>query len=385
MRKKLGLRYALAGAVLLAGGISLAAEDPAAREQTAIDGLKSANAMSVRDGVYVQTRDVLLTGSGSIKAQLDIWETGAQQWMTGWMGILSLADLKDNVPYATFEAALTAQLKNQATQIDDLTRQAAQIKAQGTQALARFGNAPGPGSSAYPGTSTYAAAIDGLVGRETELKAALTTMTALADSKIATLRDLDTRSRVAILSRLRAALLAKGRYPLEQTLTTVHQLLDAQKVIDPLLAAAAKMENDLDRQALGLQIFHVKAGIVAGNQHCATVQSALNGVAGAANYVSASRTRLNQLCGAMEDHHQSLVGLGMSNAELVAFAVDTDKAALQGACVHNAKPEIGCEKLATVAALKDPDYQSMDDTMLQFVEYGWTENLVAAQRKGAVQ
>jgi hypothetical protein len=87
----------------------------------------------------------------------------------------------------------------------------------------------------------------------------------------------------------------------------------------------------------------------------------------------------------MEDHHQSLVGLGMSNAELVAFAVDTDKAALQGACVHNAKPEIGCEKLATVAALKDPDYQSMDDTMLQFVEYGWTENLVAAQRKGAVQ
>jgi hypothetical protein len=305
--------------------------------------------------------------------------------MASWMGILSLADLKDNVPYATFEAALTAQLKAQATQIDTLTRQAAQIKAQGTEALVRFGNAPGPGSGSYPGTATYSQVIDGLVGRETDLKATLTTVTTLADSKIATMRDLDTRSRVAILSRLRAALLAKGRYPLEQTITAVRQLLDAEKVIDPLLAAAAKMENDLDRQALGLQIFHVKAGIVAGNQHCATVQAALNGVTGAANFVTASRTRLNQLCAAMEDHHESLVSLGMSNAELVAFAVDTDKAALQGACVRSAKPAIGCEKLATVAALKEVDYSSMDDTMLQFVEYGWTENLDAAQRKGAGQ
>jgi hypothetical protein len=66
MRKTIGLRVALAAAALLAGGVSLAADDPAAREKAAIDGLQSANSMSVRDGVYVQTRDVLLTGSGSL-------------------------------------------------------------------------------------------------------------------------------------------------------------------------------------------------------------------------------------------------------------------------------------------------------------------------------
>jgi hypothetical protein len=305
--------------------------------------------------------------------------------MAGWMGILGLVDLKDNVPYATFEAALTAQLKAQATQIDALTRQAAQIKAQGSEALARFGNAPGPGADSYPGTGPYSAAIDGLVGRETDLKAALTTMTALADSKIATMRDLDTRSRVAILSRLRAALLAKGRYPLEQTLAAVHQLLDAERLVEPMLAEIARRENDLDRQALNLQIFHVKDGVVVGNQHCADGQAALNSVTGAAGYVAASRTRLNQLCAAMEDHHQSLVSLGMSNAELVAFAVDSDKPVLQSACVHNPRPAISCEQLATVAALEASDYQSMDDAQLRFIEYGWVDNLEAAQRKGALQ
>jgi hypothetical protein len=59
----------------------LATEDPVAREKICIAGLQSANALSVRDGVYVQTRDALLTGGGSLKAKLDAWETEAQHRM----------------------------------------------------------------------------------------------------------------------------------------------------------------------------------------------------------------------------------------------------------------------------------------------------------------
>ncbi len=83
-------RWALTAAVLFFGGATLAAEDPAAREKTAIDAMQSANAMSVRDGVYRQGRDALLAGSGSIKTKLEAWEDGTQQWLGGWMGGLLL-------------------------------------------------------------------------------------------------------------------------------------------------------------------------------------------------------------------------------------------------------------------------------------------------------
>jgi len=339
--------------------------------------------MSLRDGVFRQGRDALLTGNGSIKTRLEAWENGTQQWIAGWMGILSLADLRDDVPYTTFETALTNQLGILATQIATLTQQAAQLKAQGSEALAGLGVVPGPPASSYPSVDNYKPVIDSMGAHESELSSALTGMAMMADAKIATMVDLDQRSRIAVIARLRAALLARGRYPLQQTITAVQQVLDAEKVVDPVLVQAARIENDLDRYALNFQIFHLLDAIVVGRQNCAAGRTTLAGVTGAARFVTAARARLEQLCTAMENHYQSLTTLGVSNADLVAAYIENDKPALTALCRKAVTPPVNCEKLATIATLDAEDYASMDDAHLSFVEYGWSDNLDAAKRKGA--
>ncbi len=385
MLKKRLTQFALCGAALLFGGVSMAADDLGVREKTAIDLMQSASALSIRDGAYLQARDALLTGTGSIKARLETWEAGMQQWMTGWNGILSLMELRDNIPYTSFEAALTTQLNLQATRLLDLTKQATQIKAQGADALAILGPVPKPAASSYPGAAPFATAIDSLGSREVELSAALTTMSTMADARSATLREVDTTSRIAIITRLRAALLARGRYPLDQTIQSVQQLLDAQRAVEPILAEATKLEQALDRQALNFQIIHARDTILVARQRCTAGQAAINVVTGASKYVTASRARLNQLCTAMENHHSSITGLGLPDADLVAAYIDTDKVALTSVCKTSARPPVNCERLATLAALDASDFQSMDANYLRFVEYGWAENLEAARRKGAGQ
>jgi len=99
--------------------------------------------------------------------------------------------------------------------------------------------------------------------------------------------------------------------------------------------------------------------------------------------VAAARARLDQLCTAMENHYQALVTLGVSNADLVAAYIENDKPALRTVCQTAAVPPVNCEKLATVAALEPEDYAGMNDAYLKFVEYGWSDNLAAAKRKGA--
>jgi len=84
----------------------------------------------------------------------------------------------------------------------------------------------------------------------------------------------------------------------------------------------------------------------------------------------------------MENHYESLAGLGVGNSDLVAFYIENDKPALRPVCLTGATPSLACEKLATVAALQPEDYASMDDAHLKFVEYGWADNLDVAKRKG---
>lgn len=385
MRRKSIVRLSITGAILLAGTIALATEDPVARENNAVNMMQSANSVSVRDGQYLQARDLLLSGTGGIKAKLETWETGMQQWMAGWNTILGLMQLQNNIPYSALEASLTSQLNTQATKFDDLIRGAAALKKQGTDAAALLGALPKPASSTYGNVDGYRPVIDGLGARETDLGAALTTMANLADSKLTAMRQIDTDTRVAVVNRLRASLLRTGRYPLEATVKAVQELLDAQKIVEPMIADARKVERDLNRNALALQIFHATDNIVASRAKCAEINTAINNVVGATTYVNAAKTRINTLCAASESHLQSLTALGKTNAQLVAESVSSVRGALFTICKNAARPAVQCDKLANLAALQPAEIASMDDEHLRFVEYGWGDNLDLAKQKGPAQ
>lgn len=389
LRRSLKIPLAMAGALLLVGSASMAAEVPldeqAAREKKAIDAMQSANALSVRDGKYIQAREALLKGSGSIRAKVAVWESGTQAWMNGWMSILALVDLRESLSYGQFEAKLRDSLSKQASQVADLSAAANTIKTQGIEALALLSAGPAPGPDAYPATEPYRQLIEGLGSREADLVSAITTVSTMPYGKLATMGEMDSKSRIAVIARLQAALLATGKYPLEQTVKSIQELLAAEKVIDPVLVQLGKTENALDRYALNFQIFHLVDGINDVRKQCADGRATIGAVSGAAGYATAARARLEQLCTAMENHYSSLAELGVGNADLVGAYIETEKAALAAVCKAGPNPPPVCEKLATVAALQPADYQGMDDAQLKFVEYGWSDGLEVARRKGAEQ
>jgi len=147
-------------------------------------------------------------------------------------------------------------------------------------------------------------------------------------------------------------------------------------VVDPILAQLGTTENALNRYALNFQIFHLLDGINDGRKQCADGRATMAELPD----VTAPKARLEQLCAAMEGHYESLTTLGVGNAALVAEYIEIDKPAFSAVCEAIPNPAPVCEQLATLAALKTPDYEAMDDAQLKAVEYAWSDGLEAAQQ-----
>jgi hypothetical protein len=371
-------------AVVVTGACALAstayAEDtPQKREAAAAQKFASATALSQRFGHYTQAREDLLTGDGSLKARSVAWQEAATNWTRGWLQVLALADLQLDVPYEQFEAKLAELLKAQADALSDLTKRSADIEAQGTTILA--GVPEGPGADAYPNLANADGVLAALAQREGELRTAIATTAGIPKARIASFAEIDTQSRRAVLARLRAALLARGRYPLDTTLAAVSSLLDAEKVVDPLLASIGRAENEMNAYALNLQVFHAEDAIAPARATCADAKAKIAAVKGAPRFVQGAAGRADQLCRAIETHYADLGAIGVPKADFVTEYLNVEKASFPAAC-RGATPPAACMKLAVIAALSSADLHAMTDARLRFIELQWAENVAAVKRRG---
>ncbi|WP_257452579.1 hypothetical protein [Archangium lipolyticum] len=349
----------------------------AEREAKAVRAYTAANAASQRHGHYRQARDLFLSGERSISARTEAWEQSAQEWVVGWFKVMALADLQKDIPYAEFEAELQGLLREQSDGLLQLTNEAKAVKASADMALDLLG--PANTEPVPPELSEYATVLQSLSQRENELRLALSQVGQIATSRLPRLETIANDSRLGVLARVRIALLERARYPLEQTLASVQALLTAEKVVDPILAKLTQAENDMNRYALNLQIFHVEESLTQARALCMSSQATLATLTSPASYVAAAKARATQLCTAIEGHATGLLSYGIPKADLVYEFINVEKASL-GAICKIANPPVACEKLALLAALKLTDLQAMSDAKLRFVEYGWTEQFEAAQR-----
>ncbi|MFY0582279.1 hypothetical protein ACN28S_55585 [Cystobacter fuscus] len=362
----------------LARGAGLAAaagDDLAVREEKALRAYNAATDQSQRHGRYRQARALLLTQPGNLTARVEAWEKATQQWVLGWYKVMALADLQKDIPYTQFEAELQQMLRTQHEGLAQLSHDAKGVKASADVALELLG-------PANPGTTPaelgeYVSVIQALTQRENELRTAITQLSAIPTSRMARLETLAQTSRQVILARVRVALLKNARYPLEQTLASVQALLTAEQVVDPVISALTRAENDMNRFALNLQIFHVEESLAQARTLCSSSQAKLAAITSPAAYVAQARSRATQLCSAIEAHASGLISYGIPKADLVYEYITVEKASVRTIC-KGAQPPVACEKLAILAALTPADLQSMNDAKLRFVEYGWSELFKAA-------
>ncbi|OJH36467.1 hypothetical protein BON30_32395 [Cystobacter ferrugineus] len=365
----------LTGSLAAPGLAAAAGDDLAVREDKALRAYAAATDQSQRHGRYRQARALLLTQEGNITTRVEAWEKATQQWVLGWYKVMALADLQKDIPYTQFEAELQQLLRVQHDGLLQLSNDAKSVKASADMALELLG-------PANPGTTPaeigeYASVLQALTQRENELRTAITQLSAIPTSRMARLETLAQTSRQIILTRVRVALLKNARYPLEQTLASVQALLTAEQVVDPVLAALTRAENDMNRFALNLQVYHVEEALAQGRTLCTSSQAKLAALTSPAAYVAQARSRATQLCSALEAHASGLLSYGIPKADLVYESIAVEKASLRTIC-KSAQPPVACEKLAILAALTLPDLQSMNDAKLRFVEYGWSELFKAA-------
>jgi len=215
--------------------------------------------------------------------------------------------------------------------------------------------------------------IDGLVARETDLGAALTSMSNLADSKMTAMRqiDTDTAGRRSSPRLARIAACEPGRYPLEATVKAVQELLDAQKVVEPMLADARKISREISIATRWP--FRSSTRPTTSSPRVRNAQRSIRRSTtwSAPRRTSTGRRAASTRCARTRRRTSSrLTGLGKSNAQLVAESVSSVLGALFTICRDATRPAVQCDKLANLAALQPADFSTMDDEHLRFAEYG---------------
>jgi hypothetical protein len=348
-----------------------------AREVGATRMYTGADQVARSDGYYAQARDAFSTGSGSVVALATDWEKDAKGWVDGWLRIFAMADLDEDVPFEEFQRRLAEAMEHQASGLEGLRAAAGAIEEAAAEARRLLDSGPMPD---VPDLADYREVIDGLRAREGELRDAIGDVGAIAASRLAVLDDMSGKSRVIILAHVKAALIARARYPLDRAVAAVQEYLAAEAIVDPIVARVAAAENRIDALTMGLASFQADDAIAASRTQCTDARVRLVGVSGAEAYVRASRGRVETLCAAMEDHYEALASAGGPRSRVVFQYLKTARGQIHELC-WTASPPVSCEKLAVLAALERADLDAMDDAHLRFVEVGFARALDAARRK----
>ncbi|WP_437659791.1 hypothetical protein [Sorangium sp. So ce1182] len=378
MRSKIG-SWGLVLAMLAIPAIAQASDTLRERESRAIRAYTGADRVARSDGYYAQARDAFLTGTGSISALTSAWNKDALAWMTGWFKAFAIVDLNENIPYTDLESNLNLAMSEQETSLWKLKDRARAIQDAATEARRLLDLATVPQDIAE--LAAYTDVLTGLAKREAELRQAITDVAQIPMTKLPQLEDVRSKSHGIIMGRLRAALIAQARYPLDETLAAVQAYLDAEAVVEPVVARVTAAENEMNAYTLNLQIYHADDALATSRATCNDGKNALSSVHGPAAYLNAAKQRVNQLCSAIEDHYNALASAGLPRSDIVFQYVNTAKAGIRTVC-GGATPPVSCERLAVLAGLGTGDLRQMDDPHLRFIEFGFSQAMDAAKRRG---
>ena len=376
--KRITTSLALAFATIGVPATTYASDDPAKVESDSVARLSAATVVSNRHGRYLQARAIAEEGGGSVRGRTTTWLGDMQAYIEGWTMALALADLRTNVPYAAFEGELTRTLQQQSQKLAGLSDEAGRIGALAEAALTLIDK---PAAiPAYAEAGQFQSTVDTLEAREGELRTMLQEVGQVASSKTAKLGDVDTLSRKAVVGRLKVALLANGRYPLDETLTQVNGLLLAEKAIDPTIARLTTTFTKMNEYNANLAFFHAEQAIAPARADCASARAAMNGLP-ASTFVNDAKARVGQLCDGIESLYTSTTGdASITHAGYVGEYLRTGKTKLPSACPSTVSSP-ACEKLSIFASLLPADLAKMDDAHLRFIELGFSDALTRALGK----
>lgn len=362
----LGITLALAASAPLAH----AGDDIDSRETNAIAEQSLATTTSEYDGRYHHARALAVEGSQSVLGRTKTWMSNMQTWIDGWVGILAFSDLKNDISFDAFESQLTTKLGAQATLLVQLQTEAAAIKQFGSDVLTEV-SALKP-VAVGPESQTYAGIVSTLMAQEQQLVAMIPEVSGTPSSKLSTLVAVDKVSRDGITAHMKAALLARARYPLQSAMNEVSSLLIAEKILDPLLARITDGYGKMNKYLLASAPFHADAAITGARKDCADFTAALTTAGGPAGYMATSKSQGTNMCSGIESLYASVKASSAGvRAKQVNLYMRGEKTKLAGVCTA-ANPSPACERLALLAALTRDNILAMDDAHLQFVEMGWS-------------
>jgi hypothetical protein len=353
--------------------------DTAAREQAAVHVMSVANIVNDQDGHYRAARALAVDGPASLTSRTNDWLSEEQAWVSGWTKVLAFSDLKDDLSYSAFQDQLTKMLNAQSQIVVNMQADAAKLATLAVDAKATLGTpAPIP---KYPETAQYQGIADALTQRRADLGSMIDTVAAIPGQKMARIAQIDDASRRAVVAHVKAALIAKAKYPLTQALNDVTALLNAEKLVDPALMRITSAFTQMNGYNAGLAYFHAAAAIGPARQDCANVNATLATLTAPASFVSASKAKVQNLCTGIEKLYGDVANdTTITHDQYVSAYLGGEKTKLPTVC---ANPSAGpaCEKLALIASVSDADLAKMTDPQLALLELGWTAAMDRATGK----
>lgn len=343
------------------------------RERAAVDKLNSANRMAKYHGVFRRAFDAISGQEESLLHLMDLWQQAGHTYLAGWFELLVLMDLPAGITIAQLENQVRSGVRIQAERLAALKRFSRRIMVTGREAQRL--SAPQKPLPDAPDLTPYRPLIDSLYENEARLRQIADSYDSVVLARLQELVFLGNQSHAALLAKLEISLSEQQSLPLRETLDRVSALVDAQAIVEPLLAELTEREHDLNTYALHLYAFHLEDEAQPARQACTAVRERLAGLMIPPAYVASAQSRAEQLCDALEGHISTLDMLVIPRSDLLAETIFVERTEVASLCAQTQRARLACERLALLAGTPRSEFAALSQAELRFIEYAWVQSL----------
>lgn len=330
-----------------------------------------------RFGRHAEARKQYVGEVNNLVSRVKSWQESTLEWTTGWFEVFAWADLDEPVDFSEFEETLNELVEKQHLKFDELVETSDHLRERLEEVRRLVDHGQFPGKKAA--LRSYRPVYDAFEELEQDLAQKLSRVSTTLNARLEELGRVNGVSTRVVLAHLNKALIEKKSYPTRESLNRVKALLKERDQVDPIVAKVLRAEAQASKAALHLHLFGLERVAKEGEALCSEGRKQLAALQGGGTQTIDATQRLNTLCDSIEQHHDSLVSIGFSPADLVYEMINVEKHELDSLCVNSESPAQECDKLAVIAALSRQAIGDMSRDELAFVETEWTDNLKRAR------
>lgn len=321
-------------------------------------------------GTYRLVRDEYYQGPHGVVTQFDAFSKASAAWLNKWGELKEVTNLVASVPTNNIQALaerITSAFLEQTNGVANLERLVQKLTKTTEAAQDLLGHShEKPVAQNFK--EQYRPYVTAILKDVDALERALRDVPALTSPIIAKLRTVEEPSKTAFLQKIRAVLIASGRFPVETALQEARNAIQVEELIDSNLSDVNRIYRNLTFQISKRRVLHAEEKLQQLKQRVAQArqQIANSGLGDTQRGLDWLDRTQNQA----QSDYQTMIHNGKPTA--VYQQSRFMKQYFKDKCL--ATPKLyNCDLLKTLSQIKREQIEAMNETEIKAFEYAWDQ------------